>query len=255
MAYAYMDSARTVRDSIASQRNTLVLAKTKQRMDAEKYASEVTKSDAQRSVNNTIRNSLMAFILLLSVIAILFINRQKLRHRQKQQQLEAEKRLAESARQLAENEKFIAESDLLNATVQLKDFTRTMRDKNELIEKFTEEIERYQSLPCSNELPNQNETLQQLQQSTILTEEQWDDFRNMFEKVHAGYLNRLRDKLPGLSPAEVRFITLSKLKFTNKEMAGVLGISTDAVRMNKHRLKKKLNLTEEDDLEVLVDAV
>lgn len=255
MAYAFMDSAIMVKDSIASQRNSLILLKTKQRLDKEKYAAEITRAEAQRSVNNVIRNSLMALILLLSVIAILFINRQRLKYNRRQDQLEAEKKLAESARQLAENEKFLAESELLNATVQLKDFTRTMKDKNELIEKFTEEIERYQSLPCSNELPNQNETLQQLQQSTILTEQQWDDFRNMFEKVHAGYLNRLRDKLPGLSPAEIRFVTLSKLKFSNKEMAGVLGISTDAVRMNKHRLKKKLNLTEEDDLDALVDAI
>jgi DNA-binding CsgD family transcriptional regulator len=91
-----------------------------------------------------------------------------------------------------------------------------------------------------------------LQKHTILTNQEWEHFRSLFEKVHSGYLQRLKEKLPDLSPAEIRFMTLAKLNFSSKQMADTLGIGTDAVRMMRYRLRKKLNLNEEGSLEELI---
>ena len=99
-------------------------------------------------------------------------------------------------------------------------------------------------MPCSN-----------CKKSTILTDDEWEYFRQLFEKVHAGYLQRLKEKFPGLTPAETRFMALSKLNLSSKEMAGTLGVGTDAIRQYRSRLRKKLNLTEEDNLQELINAV
>lgn len=248
MAYGFMDSAMKVKDSLASQKNFVKLATVQQKQEHAKYEAEVQRLAEQKKLHAVIRNSLVGGILLLAVIAILFINRQRLKNLQREQELLNEKRMAEAQQQLAQTE-------LEHASVKLTDFTRSIQEKNQLIEKFSEEIERLQSLPCSVELPDTRENLAKLQQSTILTEQQWEDFRAVFEKVHNGFFIRLREKLPDLSPAEIRFVALNKLNLNNKEMAGILGISTDAVRMNRHRLKKKLNLTEEDDLEKLIETI
>ena len=248
VAYAFLDSTMKVKDSIASLKNVLTVARTQQKIQEERYALEVQKAEDAKEINIIIRNSLIIGIVLFTLIAVLFINRLRLKYNQKQEKLESEKLLAEAAKDLAENE-------LTHAGKQLSDFTRSIHEKNELIEKFSEEIERLQALPCSVEIPDSRENLVKLQQSTILTDEQWEDFRSLFEKVHTGYLLRLREKLPDLSPAETRFIALSKLKLSNKEMAGILGISTDAVRMNKHRLLKKLNLPDDGNLEQLIETI
>jgi tetratricopeptide (TPR) repeat protein len=248
LAYTYMDSAMLAKDSVASQKNVYKLARVQQEQEHEKYEAEVEKLNDQRKLHVLERNSLIGGIVLLAVIALLFINRQRLKNNEREQKLLAEKQVAEAERKMAE-------ADLQNASRQLGDFTRNIQEKNELIEKFSAEVERLQALPCSVELPDTKDNLLKLQQSTILTEEQWEDFRNMFEKVHSGFFIRLREKLPDLSPAEIRFVALSKLNMNNKEMASVLGISTDAVRMNRHRLKKKLNLPEEDSLEKLIEAI
>jgi DNA-binding CsgD family transcriptional regulator len=94
-----------------------------------------------------------------------------------------------------------------------------------------------------------NETLQQLRHSTILTDSDWEYFRDLFEKVHTGFLQRLKEKMPGLTPAETRFIVLSKLGLSGKEMAAMLGIGTDAISQIRSRVKKKLNLQEESSLD------
>ena len=91
--------------------------------------------------------------------------------------------------------------------------------------------------------------------SAILTDEHWEEFRGRFEKVHGGYLLRLRTKLPDLSPAETRFMALAKLQLTNKEMSGILGVSPDSIRMMRHRLRRKLNLDEDGSLEEMINSI
>jgi DNA-directed RNA polymerase specialized sigma24 family protein len=100
-----------------------------------------------------------------------------------------------------------------------------------------------------------NETLQQLRHSTILTDSDWEYFRDLFEKAHPGFLQRLKEKIPGLTPAETRFIVLSKLELSGKEMAAMLGIGTDAIRQLRSRVKKKLNLQEESSLDDIVNHI
>ena len=94
-----------------------------------------------------------------------------------------------------------------------------------------------------------------MQQSTILTDEEWEKFRDIFEKVHGGYLKRLKDKLPGLSPAETRYMALAKLQLSSREMAATLGVSKQAIHVTSHRLRKKLHMPEDGSLEELVNSI
>jgi tetratricopeptide (TPR) repeat protein len=235
LAYKYADSGIVAKDSFYNSSRTLLLSKAQQHTEAERHVAEVQQLADQKHIQVLIRNSLLIGLVLLGGIALLFTNRQKIVHKRKEERLAAEK--------------LLLDTELVNATEQLHMFTKSIHEKNELIEKFEAELEGLQT-PGENDLNHNFETITQLRESTILTDDEWEHFRKLFEKVHTGYFERLKDKLPGLSPAETRFLALSKLKMSNKEMAGVLGISTDAVRMNKHRLRKKLNMSEEsiDDL-------
>ncbi len=100
-----------------------------------------------------------------------------------------------------------------------------------------------------------NHTLQLLQNSVLLTDENWRDFTHLFEKVNEGFFQRLKEKLPGLSPAETRFAALVKLQLSNKEMASMLGVGTEAIRQIRSRLKKKLNPEAKERIEELVEKI
>jgi len=154
-----------------------------------------------------------------------------------------------------QNEKLKAEGDLDIASVQLADFTKSLKEKNILIETFSTEIEKLQALPCNVITPEQTASLNQIRQSAILTDDDWIVFRTAFEKVHSGFLLRLTSKLPDLSPAETRFMALAKLQLSNKEMANILGVSTDAMRTIRYRLRRKLNLSEEGSIDELINTI
>ena len=100
-----------------------------------------------------------------------------------------------------------------------------------------------------------NDIIFQLQQSTILTEEDWQNFKILFEQVHSGFLTQLKEKYPQLSPAEIRFLSLAKLNFSRKEMSSALGVSTQSIHTNWYRIRKKLDLSEAYTVDKLIEAI
>jgi len=97
--------------------------------------------------------------------------------------------------------------------------------------------------------------MEKLISSTILTDDDWRHFRDLFEQVHPGLLYRLKEKYADLSPAEIRLLILTKLKLPSREMAHMLGITIDAIQKSRYRVRKKLNLEEESNLEVLIQEI
>lgn len=242
-AYNYLETYRILRDTLYNQEKEKDFA----RIEAQFYVRRQTDSlnyqnklkDKEISKHKVERNSAIALILLSGVISLLLINRQKLKHQQKAKIAEAEaKRKEELAMQ------------------QLADFTRSIQEKNDLLEQFTAELEKYRSQqPDANEQAQKENSLQLLQRSVILNDEQWADFQALFNKVHIGYIGRVKDKYPDLTTAELRSILLAKLGLSNKEMAAMLGVSLEAVRVNKHRLLKKIQMPEDAKLEDWVNTI
>ncbi|TRX59948.1 hypothetical protein FNH22_07800 [Fulvivirga sp. M361] len=79
-------------------------------------------------------------------------------------------------------------------------------------------------------------------------EKDWDNFHNYFSMVHPDFERKLMLKFPKLSMGERRLTSLVKMKLTNAEIASILNIESNSARMNKYRLKRKLELSEEMDL-------
>lgn len=201
--------------------------KVKAELNIEQDKRQLTEFRLQKNIEEQRLYRTIAFVvlLLLSVTGLMLYNRARLKAKIKEQRL------------VAEQEKIKQELQL--AQIQLEEFTHTITEKNkliEIIEKNTEDAEN-------------SKQVEELRSFTILTEDQWTEFRSLFEKVHTGFYNKLKQKLPDLTPAETRVIMLSKLNLSNKEMAASLGISATAVRMTWHRLRKKMNLSEEASLE------
>ncbi|WP_345255782.1 hypothetical protein [Flaviaesturariibacter amylovorans] len=228
-AARWLGLAATTKDSLFVRLNALKVLGVKFRLEAERHAAERRSFAQEQRLQRYTRNGLIGGILLLTALALLFINFQRVRFRFRQQQAEAELRAAET---------------------QLAAFTQVLQEKNRLIERFNEELQEARQLPGDSE-----ETLTQLRSLTILTEAEWEQFRRLFEKVHGGFLLRLNRKLPELTPADIRFITLSKLQFSNKEIAAMLGIGLVAVRVTRSRLRKKLGLAEDVSIEDVIREI
>ena len=91
--------------------------------------------------------------------------------------------------------------------------------------------------------------------STILTDQEWHQFRGWFEQVYPGFAYRLKETFPRLSPAEARFFYLMKLDLSSREIAAMLGISIEAIHKLRYRLRKKLQLEEDGGFETVISKI
>ncbi len=227
----YLDSAIYVKDSLARKFRTLQLLRAEQKAELLKHRSEIAEIDLEKKIKTLQRDILIGCIILLIIITIFVYQGQKRKHKQEKLILDME---------LA-NKKI----ELAAATGQLEDFSKSITEQNKLIE--TLELQFGEN--------SNNEALEQIRQVTILTDEEWEKFRTLFTQVHGGFLQRLLQKLPDLTPAETRFMALAKLGFSNKEMAAIQGVSSNNIRNIWHRLRKKFSFAEDASYKELADSI
>ena len=91
-----------------------------------------------------------------------------------------------------------------------------------------------------------------LTEKVILTDANWREFLQYFNKVHPSFVMYLKQQYPKLTKAEVRFCCLSYLSMSDKEMAAMLGVGRASIRVTRQRTRAKLNLKQGACLETLL---
>jgi len=217
-----------VKDSLSVSKDQQAYRKILLRIETEKHLTEIDKLEAEAMASKLKRNAVIAGLVFLMIISLLVY-----RFKTKK---DAEMVLQKQ--QLLQAEKLRAEEKLKDARKLLQNFTENLRLKNELIEQFATELELLKSnMPGQVIHDERLKNYEKLVQSSILSHTEWDDFRNLFDKVHKGFFQRLAEKLPELSENDTRLISLIKLQLSTREMANMMGISFDAVAQSKQRLR------------------
>ncbi len=126
------------------------------------------------------------------------------------------------------------------AKYELENYTNMLQEKNDALELMKTQIEGYVSSEEKEKI------IAQLLNATILTEEQWKDFKEKFERVHQGFFQELLASIPDITEAEKRFAALTKLNLTGSQIASMLGISPESVIKTRYRLKKKAGYSKTD---------
>jgi DNA-binding CsgD family transcriptional regulator len=89
----------------------------------------------------------------------------------------------------------------------------------------------------------------------ILTDEDWTHFKSLFDSVYPAFFLSLRNKVPDITQAEQRMAALSKLRLTAKEAANLLGVSPNTVYTTKRRLRQRLGLENDAELDPYLEVI
>lgn len=80
-------------------------------------------------------------------------------------------------------------------------------------------------------------------------ENEWDEFMSFFMDIHPDFIKKLSARSnKSLSPTELRLGMLLRLNMSSKEIADVLRVTPDSVRVARHRLRKKLPIDQKEEL-------
>ena len=83
----------------------------------------------------------------------------------------------------------------------------------------------------------------------------WDSFKLHFEQVHPAFFATLKNRYPHLNPNDLKHCAYLRINLSVKEVAQMIGINANSVTMSRYRLKKKLELAPEHNLNDFIQEV
>ncbi len=228
-AYTTLLNYIAVRDSMAGQDAKAEIARKEAHYAFEKERL-ITKAEHEK---DQMRLAIaVAVILILAFIgyALYYITRLR---KNKEYQLYV------AQQQVAQLEKERAEAELLKAQADIQLFLKNIHDKNLIIETISEELKELKNAPHPVAF-DLNHSLSALREKSILTNDDWLEFLNSFNKLYPDFTIIIKEQYPSITASELRYLMLSKLGLAHKEMAQILGVTSDSVRVTWNRTRNKL---------------
>jgi tetratricopeptide (TPR) repeat protein/DNA-binding CsgD family transcriptional regulator len=195
--------------------------------------------------------------VLFGVISFLFYYNYRLRKKMLQEKEKglatlAAKESAEAALKAIE-EKLIQEKiDQQNRVLVSQALLLTQ--KNEVLETAEQQIGSFVRTLSPLHQEKANILLKELRNNTS-KETDWHLYKKHFEEVHPFFFKTLQTLHPALTNNDLRICAYLKMQLTNKEIANVLGIGTDSLKVTLSRLKNKLEIGKETDLREYIENI
>lgn len=209
----------------------------------EKLKLQAEKEIESRKNQKLIKNFAIVICLLLLIVLLFYYQYQK-----------SQKEVLVEKQKVLEIQTHEAQMQIDRASARLQNFLETIKTKNRELFEITQEnrqLKDQMTLPEVQE--NRTSTKLNLIKKSILKEEDWTEFKVLFEQLHPGFIQNLNKKYDNLTKSEERLLTLAKLGMGDSEMAEMLGISPESVQKTRYRMRKKLNTKE--DLHHIVSEI
>ena len=171
---------------------------------------------------------LMISLVLLAITILLFI---VYRRKVQQQQVDFDQKILSF-----QIDKINSKTQLDQSNNSLSDYKAFLIEKNKEIKALEEAIFKKEN---SNESVRDQENYKKSLLSHLLTEDNWLLFKSEFTIEQNEFYKNTLEKYPTLTESNLRLIMLIKMGLTNLNIANLLGVTTDAVKKAKQRIKKK----------------
>ncbi|WP_272149198.1 7TM diverse intracellular signaling domain-containing protein [Tenacibaculum aiptasiae] len=91
--------------------------------------------------------------------------------------------------------------------------------------------------------------------SELLENAQLVKIKSELEVINDNFFERLNDKHPSLTKTDLEICSMIRMGLKRKEIASIRNTSLEAVKSSRFRLKKKLNLSKEEDLDLYIKSL
>ena len=239
-AIFYYDQYTIEKDSIFNEQmlNNLTkleaeLATLEQKRQLDAKENEIFILEQASRLQNTQLIISVVFALVVILFSILVMRNRK---------LVAEKN---KRRMMEEADKVRQELEFKNR--ELVSYTINFVQKNQLFEELTTSIKDAKK-NSPDDLRKDLIVMERTVKKHLQIDKDWEDFKLRFENLHSGFFDKILGKESSLTGNDLKLCALVKMNFSIKEIADMMGISSESVKTSRYRLKKKLQLPAEMSL-------
>jgi tetratricopeptide (TPR) repeat protein len=249
-AYDNLEKGRNLYEEMYGQETQRQLALLQTLFELERKNNDIKVLEASEQLNQVIKIALVSGIALLVLLAFAIISRQRLKISQDRQLIdrkESQQQLMQVELENAHLHEKQLQDELENNAKSLTAHTLHIITKNKMLEDLRDKLSEVSS-EDARDYRKKITGLIRLIDHNFLQDRDWDDFRNIFQQVHQTFFDQLQTVSPELTPADTRLAALIRLNLPSKDIATILGISQDSLRIARYRLRKKLGLVRGDSL-------
>ncbi len=92
-------------------------------------------------------------------------------------------------------------------------------------------------------------------EKSILVDDDFDKFKMNFNAIYPQFFDRLQQKSQNtLTPLDLKYCAFILMKLSNKEIASQMNVEPKSIRMARYRIKQKLQLAKNEDLDVFIQT-
>lgn len=176
-----------------------------------------------------------------------------------EKELRAQEEAYEREALIADKEISKLRNDMLQAEIEKKKIDEESKNrelasialhithKNEFLAKIKVKLE---AVAKKINPVSQREVLELIEsiESDIKLDNEWQRFEFHFDEVHGNFLKKMKEAYPTLTPHELKMCAYLRLNMTTKDITQMLNISVRGVEISRYRLRKKLGLDSETNL-------
>ena len=246
-AYQVLDTANTLSKKNFFENNNHQVAGIQALNNIREKENKITllqKDAIIRNSENYLFISLIGISMLIG-LSLYLIYRQRLKKKEMEkehQQMEYETKIKVAQ---TEEENLKNEIDIKNKTLSSYAL-QTVQDKK-VLKHVYDQIKQIQKHPADQRDGYLSSITAELR-SSLQDKNHWEEFKMFFDQVHPDFVHNLSNLNAELSAAEIRLSVLLRMNMNSKDIATILKISPDSVRIARYRLRKKLPIQQGDDL-------
>lgn len=129
---------------------------------------------------------------------------------------------------------------------EITSYTLLLSGKNQILFQIKELLRQMEKTQDPNIL---KKIQRSIDENLHTDDDYWEQFVLLFNQVDAGFFERLKDRFKDLTQNEIRLCAYIRIGMTSKQIAQMLNLSPESVNKNRYRLRKKLALDREEDLD------
>lgn len=191
--------------------------------------------------------SSLVVLLLIVLVIIQKRKKDKIIYQKEQLVYKKEKALAESELEKSKLQEQELKNEIQYKSKQLTTHALNMMQKNTLMQEIQDEL-----IELGKKAKTENRAafsrLKMLIKRNLRSEKDWDLFKLYFEDVNKNFYEELQKLSADLTSNDFKICALLKLNMNIKESASVLNIEPASVKTARYKLRKKLNLSPDEEL-------
>lgn len=254
-AYHYLEKSYELTDDIFSDQIAEELARSQSLYELQQKQQRITLLEREREAN-----LLITYLSVGAILSFLFFGgfifyQQKSKNRKEKNLLEAQALLARKELEntqlneqklKAELENKLLREEQLKNELDLKSQSLTnsalhMIQKNEFLSELRSKLKDLKKAQGESSQKKIKRLIKSIDLNFNMDDD-WQEFESIFQEVHNDFFRKLNEMYPDLSASEVRLCAMIRLNLQSKDMAAIMGISQDSLRIARYRLRKRLGL-------------